>query len=229
MLFVLGFLIVLVLAAFLFYYFAIYRVTVTTPGGTNMPGAASGTAGMVTVPGLEGVASGTNGRVNESGQVDYTVIQPESKPIEFVPTSTVIAPEAPTSVAPIVIPPPVTSTPPNANIPLPVPTAPTSVAPTTPAAPTAPTTTSATPACPNPTLDSDKDGLPDCREAELGTDPHKADTDGDGLSDGDEVLKYGTNPLNPDTDVDGYPDGVEVRGGYNPRGAGKCSKPDCTL
>lgn len=69
--------------------------------------------------------------------------------------------------------------------------------------------------------DSDKDGLTDRRERELGTDPYKADTDGDGLSDGDEVLIWGTDPLNPDTDGDGYKDGDEVKNGYNPLGPGK--------
>lgn len=110
---------------------------------------------------------------------------------------------------------PVTTPPPGTNIPLPE-----SVQ---PASETVATTT------PDATLDSDHDGLTDQRERELGTDPFKADTDGDGLNDGDEVLKYGTNPLNPDTDGDGYPDGVEVKNGYNPRGPGKCAKADCTL
>ena len=70
-------------------------------------------------------------------------------------------------------------------------------------------------------VDSDKDGLDDVREKELGTNPFKADTDGDGLSDGDEVIIWKTNPLNPDTDGDSYKDGDEVRNGYNPLGPGK--------
>ncbi len=70
-------------------------------------------------------------------------------------------------------------------------------------------------------VDSDKDGLDDVREKELGTDPYNADTDGDGLSDGDEVIIWKTNPLNADTDGDSYKDGEEVRNGYNPLGAGK--------
>jgi len=41
-----------------------------------------------------------------------------------------------------------------------------------------------------------------------------ADTDGDGLSDGDEVSIYGTNPLEPDTDGDGFDDGWEVARGW---------------
>ncbi len=71
------------------------------------------------------------------------------------------------------------------------------------------------------TADSDKDGLDDVREKELGTDPNNPDTDGDGLSDGDEVLIWKTNPLNPDTDGDGFKDGDEVKHGYNPLGPGK--------
>ena len=43
--------------------------------------------------------------------------------------------------------------------------------------------------------DEDSDGLPDVVEVELGTDPDSADTDGDGQSDGEEVLETGTAPL----------------------------------
>ncbi len=70
-------------------------------------------------------------------------------------------------------------------------------------------------------VDSDKDGLDDVREQELGVDPNKADTDNDGLTDGDEVLIWKTNPLKADTDGDTYLDGDEVRHGYNPLGLGK--------
>jgi len=70
-------------------------------------------------------------------------------------------------------------------------------------------------------IDSDKDGLDDVREKELGTDPYNADTDNDGLNDGDEVIIWKTNPLNPDTDGDSYKDGEEVLHGYNPLGPGK--------
>lgn len=59
-------------------------------------------------------------------------------------------------------------------------------------------------------LDSDLDGLFDKDEAALGTDPYNPDTDGDGLSDGDEHFKIKTDPLNPDTDLDGLKDGAEV-------------------
>jgi len=58
--------------------------------------------------------------------------------------------------------------------------------------------------------DIDGDGLSNAQEAALGTDPMKADTDGDGLTDGAEVNTYGTNPLLVDTDGDGLTDGFEV-------------------
>jgi len=70
-------------------------------------------------------------------------------------------------------------------------------------------------------VDTDKDGLSDAREAELGTSPTNTDTDDDGLFDREEVEVYKTDPLNPDTDGDSYRDGDEVKGGYNPNGAGK--------
>jgi hypothetical protein len=81
--------------------------------------------------------------------------------------------------------------------------------------------------------DADNDGIPDdapelpLDEKRLGSDPHKADTDGDGLSDMMEVMacrwiEYGLgdswagpssthfcNLRNPDTDGDGLKDGVD--------------------
>lgn len=61
-----------------------------------------------------------------------------------------------------------------------------------------------------PNDDPDQDGLTNLEEQTLGTDPTKPDSDGDGLSDGDEVHKYKTDPLNKDTDGDGLNDGMEV-------------------
>lgn len=43
------------------------------------------------------------------------------------------------------------------------------------------------------------------------------DSDGDGLTDYDERVRYGTDPLNPDSDGDGYHDGVEIAHAYSPR------------
>ena len=57
--------------------------------------------------------------------------------------------------------------------------------------------------------DTDGDGLSDWDEVfRHGTDPHLADTDGDGLSDSAEVLA-GANPLNADENGDGIPDGTD--------------------
>jgi hypothetical protein len=65
--------------------------------------------------------------------------------------------------------------------------------------------------------DSDGDGLTDLDEIDIhGTDPLDPDTDGDGLSDGDEVNVHGTNPLDPDTDGGGVDDGTEVTRGTDP-------------
>ena len=59
--------------------------------------------------------------------------------------------------------------------------------------------------------DTDGDGLSDPDELNIYlTDPLVADTDGDGLSDGEEVLDYLTNPLVVDTDGDGLSDSDEV-------------------
>jgi hypothetical protein len=50
-----------------------------------------------------------------------------------------------------------------------------------------------------------------------------SDTDGDGLSDGDEDT-YHTNFWETDTDKDSYPDGQEIRTKHNPTGPGNLSE-----
>jgi hypothetical protein len=64
--------------------------------------------------------------------------------------------------------------------------------------------------------DLDGDGLTNAVEAALGTDPNDADTDNDGLTDGQEHNTFGTDPLHADTDGDGLADGWEVSHGSDP-------------
>lgn len=71
--------------------------------------------------------------------------------------------------------------------------------------------------------DQDLDGLTDAEEKKYGTNPARADTDGDGILDKDEMAVYRTNPLKADTDGDKIKDGDEVRRGLNPNGPGKLS------
>ena len=58
--------------------------------------------------------------------------------------------------------------------------------------------------------DPDEDELNNHEEQLHETDPRTADTEVDGLNDGDEVNIYGTDPLDPDTDDDGILDVDEV-------------------
>ena len=61
--------------------------------------------------------------------------------------------------------------------------------------------------------DDDGDGLLNAEELENDTLPNAKDTDGDDLTDFDELKKHGTDPTNQDTDGDTVPDGQEVNGG----------------
>jgi large repetitive protein len=63
--------------------------------------------------------------------------------------------------------------------------------------------------------DSDNDGIPDDLEIANGLDPNNPvdaleDPDGDGLNNKQELVDYGTNPNLADTDSDGILDGEEV-------------------
>ena len=67
------------------------------------------------------------------------------------------------------------------------------------------------PAAPAPSEgDTDGDGLSDAEELAYGSDPLNRDYDGDGLLDGEEAYQYGTDPVNNDTDGDGLVDGEEA-------------------
>ncbi len=66
-------------------------------------------------------------------------------------------------------------------------------------------------------LDTDGDGISDGRELLVfGTSTNAADSDGDGLDDAAEIGQYECDPLDPDTDDDGLTDGWEALHGFNP-------------
>jgi hypothetical protein len=68
--------------------------------------------------------------------------------------------------------------------------------------------------------DMDGDGLTNVHEeGTSGTDPRLPDSDGDALSDADEVL-YSSDPHNDDTDGDGWTDGAEAERGSDPTDEG---------
>jgi hypothetical protein len=60
--------------------------------------------------------------------------------------------------------------------------------------------------------DQDADNYADELEPGLGLDPTNADTDADGVADGDELNLYETDPLVADSDGDGIFDGEELFG-----------------
>lgn len=64
--------------------------------------------------------------------------------------------------------------------------------------------------------DFDKDGLSNIKEQEIGTNPAYVDTDGDNLTDYEEVTKYHSNPLAIDTDRDKIYDDYEIKLGLDP-------------
>lgn len=72
------------------------------------------------------------------------------------------------------------------------------------------------PAPESPVQDVDWDGISDEDEATLGTDPQRIDTDGDGLSDKQEIDETKTDPTKADTDGDGFSDLTELSNGYDP-------------
>ncbi len=64
--------------------------------------------------------------------------------------------------------------------------------------------------------DSDKDGLCDFQEKNLGTDPKNNDTDKDGIGDGEEVFWYLSSPLTQYTSTNGLTDKENIESGTLP-------------
>ena len=93
--------------------------------------------------------------------------------------------------------------------------------PTAPAAPVAVATAApAGPSAPVASGDSDGDGISNANELNIyGTSPNLVDSDGDTIPDGVEAYGsngYLTKPAVPDSDGDGVDDNVEIRRGTNP-------------
>ncbi|MDB4283563.1 thrombospondin type 3 repeat-containing protein [Akkermansiaceae bacterium] len=65
--------------------------------------------------------------------------------------------------------------------------------------------------------DTDKDGLEDATEIALGTAVDSLDSDEDGITDWEEVVRLDLDPLNSDTDGDGASDGFEIDAGFDPK------------
>lgn len=107
---------------------------------------------------------------------------------------------------------------------------PTSVNPTAvmPNASITPTSTAVNglPTEPAKTATTELSSIPAIPEAVKQAASGNIDSDGDGLSDYDEINKYFTDPKNPDTDGDGFTDGAEIKNGYNPCGQGKLPSAD---
>jgi cell wall-associated NlpC family hydrolase len=67
--------------------------------------------------------------------------------------------------------------------------------------------------------DTDRDGLSDALERQLGLDPSQADTDGDNIADGHELVSSLTDPRKGDSDGDRLGDAFELARGLDPLAA----------
>jgi lysophospholipase L1-like esterase len=74
--------------------------------------------------------------------------------------------------------------------------------------------------------DKDVDGVINVEEYRNGCDPTKTDTDGDGLTDYQEIAVYHTKPGLSDSDGDGMPDAWEIAEGLNPALSDATGDPD---
>ena len=72
-------------------------------------------------------------------------------------------------------------------------------------------------------VDTDADMLPDHFETKYALDPNDPDTDGDGITDGYELIVLGTEADLADSDFDGIGDGLELSYGLDPT---KADNPD---
>ena len=75
-------------------------------------------------------------------------------------------------------------------------------------------------------FDSDGDGLSNIEEITRNTNPINQDTDIDGLSDYDEIFVYDIDPIVADSDNDGIDDGSEIKLGLDPNSAATHGVPD---
>ncbi len=73
-------------------------------------------------------------------------------------------------------------------------------------------------------VDRDKDGLSNEVEADYGTSDRDDDSDNDGLSDYEEVEYWFSDPTRADSDGDGYRDMQEILNGYSPIGSSVLTK-----
>lgn len=69
-------------------------------------------------------------------------------------------------------------------------------------------------------VDNDKDGIDAEKEKDYGSSDKKSDTDGDKLSDYEEIEYWFTDPNDSDTDDDGFLDGEEIMKKFSPLGEG---------